>query len=229
MAEQRSVAVNGITITYRESGVPDGPPLVLLHALGESAADWENVRAAFEPYWRVYALDMRGHADSDWPGDYAFPSMARDVLGFLDAVGLDRVDMIAHSMGGTAACLFAEDHADRLNRLVLEDIAMLYRRNRAIPDRPDGPLPFDWDVVVAVRTQIGDPDPVWAERVAEITVPTLVIGGGPDSHIPQELVAELAKTLPDGRLVTIEAGHHVHRNAPTEFIAAVLDFLRAAR
>lgn len=212
-------------MAYRVSGVPDGPPLVLLHALGESAADWDNVRAAFEPLRRVYALDQRGHADSGWPGDYAFPSMAADVLGFVDALGLDRVDMIGHSMGGTVACLFAEDHPDRLNRLVLEDIAMLYRRNRAIPDRPDEPLPFDWEVVTAVRAQIDDPDPAWSERVAEITVPTVVIGGGPDSHIPQELVAELAKTLPDGRLVTIEAGHHVHRNRPAEFVAAVLDFL----
>ena len=47
-------------------------PLVLLHALGEQAASWDEVRPALDQLYRVLALDLRGHGNSDWPGEYSF-------------------------------------------------------------------------------------------------------------------------------------------------------------
>lgn len=68
MVDQHSVDVGGVRLAYQMSGPPGAPPLVLLHALGEDATDWEAVVPALARSRRVYALDLRGHGRSDWPG-----------------------------------------------------------------------------------------------------------------------------------------------------------------
>ncbi|MFF4774103.1 alpha/beta fold hydrolase [Microtetraspora fusca] len=219
----------GIRLAYRMCGPRDAPPLVLLHALGESAADWDAVIPAFADNWRVYALDLRGHGGSDRPGDYGLELMRSDVLGFLDALALDRVDLIGHSMGGLVAYLLAGDHPERVSRLVLEDVPAPLPRERVVPTRPDGDLPYDWDMVLAVRRQIDDPDPAWMDTLGRITAPTLVIAGGPASHIPQARVAELAQRIPNSQTMTIPAGHLVHAAEPHAFSEAVLTFLRQTK
>jgi len=56
-------------------------------------------------------------------------------------------------------------------------------------------------------------------------VPVLVVGGGPSSANDQDELVELAARVPDGRVVTIDVGHHVHRAAPTEYLSTVRPFL----
>ncbi|WP_405875965.1 alpha/beta fold hydrolase [Streptomyces sp. NBC_00005] len=58
-----------------------------------------------------------------------------------------------------------------------------------------------------------------------ITMPTLLIGGGPGSFIPQDQISVLAELIPDARLVTIDAGHLVHETCPEEFLGVVEAFL----
>ena len=82
-------------------------------------------------------------------------------------------------------------------------------------------------MVEQVRPEIDDPDPRWSDVVAGISAPTLVIAGGPSSPVPQDHVAELVRTLPDGRLVTVDAGHMVHAKRPDEFTHHLQDFLDA--
>jgi pimeloyl-ACP methyl ester carboxylesterase len=217
----------GVRLAYRAWGPPGAPPLVLLHGLGEGAADWDGVAPAIARHWRVYAPDLRGHGRSDWPGDYSVELMVADVLGFLDALGLDRVDLIGHSMGGLVACLLAQERPERVRRLILEDVGTLRPRPPALPAaRPDGELACDWAMVAAIRRQIADPDPAWWERLGQVTAETLVIGGGPASHVPQDWVADLARRIPAARLVTIPAGHLVHAADPAAFTQSALAFLR---
>ncbi|MFJ7244924.1 alpha/beta fold hydrolase [Kitasatospora sp. NPDC098652] len=226
MTTVRTVELPGVTLAYRESGRPDGPPLVLLHALGERAADWEPVLPELAPDHHVYALDLRGHGDSGRTARYGLAEMREDVLAFLDALGLARVDLVGHSMGGVVAYLLAQAAPERVDRLVLEDIAALYPRPSSVPpEGADEPAHFDWAMVRAVKAQLDTPDPAWREGLARITARTLVVVGGATSHIPQERVAELARLVPDCRLVTIEAGHLVHRTRPAEYVAAVAPFL----
>ncbi|MGW5093782.1 alpha/beta fold hydrolase [Streptomyces nodosus] len=225
MGAQRSIDVGGIRLACRLWGPPDAPPLVLLHALGESATDWEVVVPALARSRRVYALDLRGHGRSDWPGEYSLELMQTDVLRFLDTLGQGPVDLIGHSMGGIVAYLLAENCPQRVSRLVLEDVSTPRPRERTTPTRPDGALTFDWEMVLAVRRQIDVPDPGWLERLGRITAKTLVLAGGPRSHVPQDGVAELARRIPGGRLVTIPVGHLVHQAAPEAFTEAVSAFL----
>lgn len=67
MDDRRSVDVGGVRLAFRVSGPPGAQPLVLLHALGEDATDWDGVAPALAASRRVYALDLRGHGRSDWP------------------------------------------------------------------------------------------------------------------------------------------------------------------
>jgi esterase len=82
----------------------------------------------------------------------------------------------------------------------------------------------------AILAQLNDPDPAWWAELPAITAPTLVIGGGAASPVPQQLLAKLADLVPEATLVTIEgAGHAVHRNRPAEFLGTVLPFLQGIR
>ena len=229
MADRCVVEFGGVRLAYKVWGSPDAPPLVLLHALGEGAADWDGVAPAFARHWRVYAPDLRGHGSSSWPGSYSVEAMEADVLGFLDALALDRVDLIGHSMGGLVAYLVAGDQPERVGRLILEDVAALLPRKRSIPARPDGELPYDWEMVLAIRGQIDDPDPAWLERLSRITAPALVIAGGPQSSIPQDRVAELARRIPGARRETIPAGHLIHATEPEAFTKTALTFLQPGK
>ncbi|MBP2706859.1 alpha/beta hydrolase [Microbispora sp. RL4-1S] len=225
-AGQHTVATNGIRTAYRVWGEEGSSPVVLLHALGEDAAGWDRVASEIAAAGhRVYGPDLRGHGGSEWPGVYSLELMRDDVAALLDALGLDQVDLVGHSMGGAVAYLFAQAQPRRVRRLVLEDVPPPLPRPRTVPERPEGPLAFDWAMVTAVRAQIDDPDPAWLDGLRRITAPALVVAGGPDSHIPQERTARMPEWIPDCRVVTIPAGHLVHAMAPGPFLDAVLAFL----
>ncbi|MGW2466053.1 alpha/beta fold hydrolase [Streptomyces bauhiniae] len=224
MVTRRFVGVGGVRLAYRVWGPPEGPPVVLLPALGEVSDDWATVAEPTRGR-RVYAVDLRGHGRSDWPGAYSLELMRADVLGFLDALGLDRTDLVGHSLGGIVAYLVAAARPGGVDRLILEDVGAPYPRPATTPERPEGELPFDWAMVLAVRRQIDTPPADWLAALGDITAETLVLAGGPTSHIPQKSVAELARLIPDSRLYTIPVGHLIHREAPEAFTEAVTEFL----
>lgn len=88
-------------------------------------------------------------------------------------------------------------------------------------------MTFDWRVVEQVRPEIDNFDPGWAGVVATIAAPTLVVAGGPRSPVPPERIDDLVRLLPDGRSVTIDAGHLVHATEPDAFIRELVSFLDA--
>jgi 3-oxoadipate enol-lactonase len=226
MTDRHDVAVGGVRIAYRLVGEVGAPPVVLLHALGEESSTWDVVVAALAPFFRVVTLDFRGHGHSDRPGDYSFELMRDDVFGLLDHLGLNRTSVVGHSMGGTVAYLIAEAQPGRVDRLILEDTPPPVPRSSATPERPEGTLPFDWAVVPALFGQLNNPDPAWWDRLTEITAESLIIAGGPTSHVPQDQLAEVADRMPTCTMMTIPVGHSVHEDKPAEFTAAVLSFLR---
>ncbi|MEU2289004.1 alpha/beta hydrolase [Streptomyces sp. NPDC013178] len=124
-----------------------------------------------------------------------------------------------------ATLLLAAKYPQRVSRLVLEDVAVPRPREPATPTGPDGALTFDWEMVLAIRRQIDVPDPGWLEGLSEITAETLVVAGGPRSHVPQEGIAELARRIPGGQVITIPVGQLIHTAAPQAFTEAVSAFL----
>jgi esterase len=113
--------IGGLKFHYLDWG-GDGPPLVMLHGLSGHARTWDYTAAGLSDRYRVFALDQRGHGDSEWASQYGFALMTGDLLGFLDALELREVTLMGLSMGGIVSFLFAASHPDRVSRLLVLDI-----------------------------------------------------------------------------------------------------------
>lgn len=221
-----SVQAGGIRLAHRVWGDPSAPPVVLVHGRCGSSTTWTAVAERLAARHRVYAFDFRGHGLSDWPGRYSFELFRDDLHAFLEVRNLSGATVVGHSMGAAAAYLLAERQPGLIGRLVLEEAPPPFPLEppRAPVERPQGALDFDWPVVPSIDAQLNAPDPAGRERLGEITAPTLVIGGGPASHIAQEDLARMARQIPGARHVTIDAGHLVHTERPEEFLAALRAF-----
>jgi 3-oxoadipate enol-lactonase len=229
----RYIHAGDVRLGYREWPPPPLPspglPAVLLHALGEQSADWSAVASALAASRPVYAPDLRGHGASDRPGQYTVAALSADVAGLFDALGLRSAILVGHSTGGAAAYQFAARHPDRVSRLILEEPAPPWPMPPRRPvTRPAEPLDFDWDVT-ALSAELRDPPPSWRQALGLTTAPTLIVAGGPASHVDQHLLVEMASLIPRCELITIPAGHLVHAARPAEFTAAVAGFLRGAQ
>lgn len=125
-AKSRYVTVGGHRMHYYLMGPDAGPPVVLVHGLGGRSEDWRNlapflVRAGFS----VYMPDLPGYGRSDKPADfsYSIPDEAQSVVGFMDAVRLQQVDLGGWSMGGWIVQYLALRHPERVAKLMLFDSA----------------------------------------------------------------------------------------------------------
>lgn len=122
--KSRTVTANGINLHYLDWGTEGQPPLVLLHGLRGHANVWADVAESLCADYHVYALDQRGRGDTDHApgGDYSTEAFVADLLGFVDAIGLDKFVLFGHSMGGRNSMAFAGAHPERLERLCIVDI-----------------------------------------------------------------------------------------------------------
>src|SRR5581483_882410 len=115
-----SVSVEGAEVAYAQQGRLALPPLVMLHGWGASHKFWKFCFSAFAPRWRVIAPDLAGFGLSEKPDrDYRLEALAGWLGSFLDALKLDRVTLVGHSMGGTISLLFALAHPERVSKLVV--------------------------------------------------------------------------------------------------------------
>ena len=113
-----------LALTYLEAGEANGgTPLLVLHGLFGSARNWQTLARRFAETHRVYALDLRNHGGAPWADGMSYPEMADDILRFLDDRGFARAAVVGHSMGGKAAMTLALTHPERVERLVVVDIA----------------------------------------------------------------------------------------------------------
>lgn len=109
--------VDGARLYYQHAGA--GDPLVLLHGLGASSADWEYQVPELSRHFRVIVPDFRGHGASDRAGDYCVERFARDTWRLLDRLKARAPVLVGHSMGGAVAMQMALDRPGAVPRLVL--------------------------------------------------------------------------------------------------------------
>ena len=102
----------------------EGVPLLLLHGFGNDAHIWDDFAPSVAPHYRVVALDHRGHGDSAWDPErrYEHETMVEDVERVTSELGLDRLVVVGHSLGGRIATLFAGRHPERMAGLVIVDV-----------------------------------------------------------------------------------------------------------
>ncbi|MBU8900031.1 alpha/beta hydrolase [Corallococcus sp. M34] len=110
----------GVTLRYVEQGDRHGPVVVFLHGYTDSHHTWDLDLPRFPRDFHVYALDQRGHGDSERPSCcYAQHDFAADAAAFLDAMGVRRAVFVGHSMGSFIAQQVALDFPSRVKALVL--------------------------------------------------------------------------------------------------------------
>jgi pimeloyl-ACP methyl ester carboxylesterase len=97
------------------------PALLLVHGYTGSSLDWVDVHDALAADRRVVAYDHRGHGRSSHPSEYSFDRLDADLLGVVDALGLDGYHLLGHSMGGVIALRHVLAHAGRVRSLILMD------------------------------------------------------------------------------------------------------------
>lgn len=105
-----------------EAGEAGGEPLLLIHGFADSAYTWHrNLRALAGAGFHTIAYDYPGCGESALPDGFRFgvDDLAQVALGLLDALGLERVHLVGHSMGGGVALQLALHHADRLHWVLL--------------------------------------------------------------------------------------------------------------
>jgi pimeloyl-ACP methyl ester carboxylesterase len=100
-----------------------GPPVVVLHGLLGSARNWTGVARQLAATHRMFALDLRNHGRSPWAATMSFDEMAGDVAAFIQRHDIGPAAVIGHSLGGKVAMRLALTRADRVERLVVVDVA----------------------------------------------------------------------------------------------------------
>lgn len=113
-------------LTYCRSGKAGATPLILLHPLAMSGGLWDPIKEQFGAD-DVITVDFRGHGRSIWDGkSYEIDDLAADVLTLADALGLEQVNLLGMSMGGSVASTLAAAAPGRVERLLLCDTTAWY-------------------------------------------------------------------------------------------------------
>ena len=118
----KSVKVNGMNVHFNEAGT--GDPILCIHGGGPGATGWSNFKQNIQDMAlsnRMLMIDMPGWGRSDFdPGDKHYLDFSAGVLrGFLDALGIGKVDIVGNSMGGQAGLMLAIQSPERVKHLVL--------------------------------------------------------------------------------------------------------------
>ena len=110
----------GVTLAYLEQGRKNGDVFIFLHGFTDSHRSFDLTLPRLPRSIHAYALDQRGHGDSSKPACcYTQADFAGDVIAFMNALGIRKATLVAHSMGSFVAHKVAAEHPSRIKELVL--------------------------------------------------------------------------------------------------------------
>jgi 3-oxoadipate enol-lactonase len=124
MLAESFIDLPGVRLHYRWDGAEDKPVLVLSHSLGAAISLWEPQLPDFSRSFHVLRYDARGHGQSSIPpGPYTIDQLGGDVVGLLDALGIQTASFCGISMGGAVGQWLGVHARERLHKLVLSNTA----------------------------------------------------------------------------------------------------------
>jgi pimeloyl-ACP methyl ester carboxylesterase len=259
MTDGNFIPVNDISMYVEEAG--SGEAVILLHGSMGSSAVWQPYLPLFAPYGRVIAPDLRDHgrttfsADSDVNTAEIGAQYAADIIGLLDALGIEQATFCGWSFGGNLALNVAEHYPERVRGLVVGGVTLrMTDAARAALQAMglDGPgqvnlergqqmVPHLFALWQQTHTQSADhwlrllerlshamlnPPPLTQETLRRIEAPTLLVWGDRDQFLPVEEAVTLYRWLPNAQLAIIpNADHMVTRTHQGEFGRIVTNFL----
>ena len=123
-AQDKHITVNGVRLRYLDWGTAGKMPLVCLHGHTGQAHIWDEFAEVMSSHYHVLAVDQRGHGGSQWADTgYARDRFVEDLAAFADALQLPQFVLVGLSMGGWHSLLYTLDHPDRVERIIIVDIA----------------------------------------------------------------------------------------------------------
>ena len=235
------VQVEGYQTRYEVVG--EGEPVVLVHGLSGSTLWWgRNVPMLAQTY-RVYSVDLPGFgAMRSRHRSFVLNKAASWLLQWMEAVGLERVHLIGHSMGGAICLVLAAHHPERVGRLVLAAPALISRISKVqgyfLPlltgARYMSPSFFGilfYDALRAgpltlIRTTRDLIAQDTHEDMKQVKAPTLLIWGDHDTLVPVEIGPIVCDEIAGSHLSILKgAGHVCMFDRATEFNHLVKTFL----
>ena len=200
--------VNGMRMYYEVSG--SGDPIVVLHGAYMNIPAMGGIIPALAESHTVYAIEFQGHGRTeniDRPITY--PNLASDVAAFMDAVGLEKADILGYSMGAAAGLRLAIDHPEKVDQLVTASVsydmagsqpAFLEMIPTMVPEmfigspmedawkeyapNPDGFRPFVERMIALEHEPMA-----WGDAVKELKSPVLIIAGDADMMTLDHIVS----------------------------------------
>jgi pimeloyl-ACP methyl ester carboxylesterase len=138
--KKQAVLPDGETLAYIDTGNPSGTPVVLIHGYTDSARDWVPLMPYLSKQFRLVLVDIRGHGQSSKPECcYTRLDFAYDIKLLLDSLGIQRADIVGHSLGSIIAQTFAEYWPERTAHVVL-----ISSTGGSPPGSPKGTPQFDF-------------------------------------------------------------------------------------
>jgi pimeloyl-ACP methyl ester carboxylesterase len=239
------VDVAGVRVRYWDEGADTGDaPLLILHGYNGAADYWfPHTIPVLARERRVIAPDLPGNGLSAKMATHTLQSYAAFVVGFLDALGLEQVDLLGHSMGGQIGVAAIALDPSRFRKLILVDSAglpELIRRPWLAPVKMLGDssmrqiryYPTMFRIGIRARAPREGLQMLRTESIAQflanLNLPTLIIWGSRDRVVPLEHGSYMAQQIPNARLAIIRgAGHMPFYEKPRQCNAIVLQFLKS--
>jgi len=166
MAHRKSLAINGIHLSYLEFG-GSGTPLLALHGHFGCARMFAGLADSLHQEWRIIALDQRGHGWSDKPTDYSRGAYIKDLRKVIETLELAPVVLLGHSLGGLNAYQLAAQRPDLVRAMIVEDMGA--KTNEIPIFMPDWPVRFDTinQVLDFLKSKELDKDTYFLESLIE--------------------------------------------------------------
>ncbi len=233
--------VNGLDLYYEIHGT-SGPWIIFLHGGEGSALAWDNQVPVFAAHNRVLLIESRGHGRSGWDGQpITYEAMASDTVGVMDALGIDKADIVGWSDGGIIGLIMGINDPTRVNKIVADgantdpdgvDGAIFDTVPYNIPSDRDeviykslSPTPDRWDAFNDAVNKMWETEPHITDQLSMITAQVLVMAGDHDLILPAH-TQMIADSIPGAKLAIIpDAAHFIVWQQPDAFNAAVKDFL----
>jgi esterase len=118
-----SIESSPVSLFSRVLENPGAPPLIILHGLLGSSDNWQTLGKRYQDTFEVHLVDARNHGRSPHHPEHHYAAMAQDILRYLDNRGLNKVRLMGHSMGGKTVLQLLHQAPERLERIVVVDMA----------------------------------------------------------------------------------------------------------
>lgn len=229
-----TVKLDDVTLSYTQCGA--GEPLILLHGNGENHEYFEHQINFFSKFYRVIAIDSRGHGKSG-RGEKPLTlfRISEDLFEFMQKMNIDKANILGFSDGGNIALLFAINHEEKIKKLIVDGanldtkgvdtsfqiFVVLNHALLCVLEKFKKELKRKREIL---SLMIGQPN-IKKPMLEKLKVPVLVMAGTEDM-IKRNHTKYIASCIPKSELIFVKGGHCIAKENPNEFNEAVFDFLK---